>query len=168
VRYLLIFVLVLAGCTATQWTKQGATTVDLDRDYDECRTLTKADPAIAALYGAFGAAGVFLGTNANDSRIRACLQARGWAAPGTSNDAKAPVTTGTAPTSVTAGTAAIPVTEGTAAVASPTPQLLKTAEPAEAESPAAKRLKELKSLLDQRLITNSEYEERRQAILRGL
>jgi len=146
-RHLLIFVLVLAGCSATQWTKQGATTADLDRDYEECRTVTKADPAIAALYGAFGAVGVFLGTNANDSRIRECLQARGWTAP--------------ANTAANAETPAAPATP-------PAPQLLKTSESAEAQSPAAKRLKELKSLLDQGLITNSEYEERRQAILRGL
>jgi hypothetical protein len=162
-RYLLIFVLILAGCTATQWTKQGATTADLDRDYEECRTVTKADPAIAALYGAFGAVGVFLGTNANDSRIRECLQARGWTAP-----ANATANAGNPAAPVSAETATIPASAAPAATTSPAPQLLKTGEPTEVDSPVAKRLKELKSLRDQGLITNSEYEERRQAVLRGL
>ena len=87
-RYLLV--LLLAGCTASNWTKEGTTRADLDRDYDECREIAKPDPAIAAIAGAFGAVGVFVGVSSTDSRIRSCLQARGWAVrePGTS-EAKA-------------------------------------------------------------------------------
>lgn len=130
--------LALAACTATDWRREGATTADLDRDYDDCRTLTKSDPAIAAAFGAFGAIGVFAGTSYNDSKIRSCLQARGWLAPENAGNTSAP----------------IPVAEPVKVV--------------ETDSPAARRLKELRSLLDQGLITKEEYEDRRQAILRGL
>jgi hypothetical protein len=75
-RYLLLFL--LAGCTATQWTKEGATVVDEDRDFEECRQIAKGDPAIAAIFGAFGAVGVFLGVNHTDSKIRSCMEGKGW------------------------------------------------------------------------------------------
>ncbi len=160
-RYLLFLVVLLFGCTATDWRKQGATRADLDRDYDECRNLTKPDPAIAALHGAFGAVGVFLGTNANDSRIRACLQAKGWSGPAL-DDLNATATAGAA---MSSGTAPGSVDAGGGPPISPAPQPVKTVA---SESPAAKRLLELKSLRDQGLITDSEYEEKRQAVLRGL
>jgi hypothetical protein len=121
------FLLLLAGCTASNWTKEGATTADLDRDYDECRDIGKLDTATAAVAGVFGAVGVFVGSSVKDAKIRSCLQARGWAVG---------------------------------------PVEAKLAEPA--ETPAAKRLRELKALSDQGLITKQEYEEKRQAILGGL
>ena len=156
----LLVLMLLVGCTATDWRKQGATRADLDRDYDDCRNLTKPDPAIAALYGAFGAVGVFFGTNANDSRIRACLQAKGWSGPAIDD-----VNAATAGAAVSSGTAPGSVDAGGGPPVSPAPQLVKTVAP---ESPAAKRLVELKSLRDQGLISEREYEEKRQAILRGL
>src|SRR6266850_7466333 len=60
-RYLLV--LLLAGCTATQWSKQDATAADEGRDFEECRQIAKPDPAIAAIFGVFGAVGVFFGVN---------------------------------------------------------------------------------------------------------
>lgn len=152
-RYLFVLPFVLAGCTATQWTREGATTADLDRDYEQCLQIAKPDPAIAAAYGAFGAVGVFFGNNAKDSRIRSCLQARGWSAPGGGD------TSAVAANAQPAATAA-PVT-----TAAPSPVLLKTVE---TQTPAAKRLRELKSLRDQGLITADEYEEKRRAVLREL
>src|SRR3954470_19500773 len=73
------FLLLLAGCTASNWMKDGATTADLDRDYDDCRDIAKLDTGVAAVAGAFGAVGVFVGNTYKDSKIRTCLQARGWA-----------------------------------------------------------------------------------------
>ena len=87
-----------------------------------------------------GAIGVFGGITYNDSKIRSCLQGRGWLAP---EDA----------TYSTVG----------APAAAPAP--IKAVE---TDSPAARRLRDLKSLLDQGLITKEEYEDRRQAILGGL
>ncbi len=153
VRYLLV--LLLAGCTASNWTREGATTADLDRDYEECRQIAKPDPAIAAIAGAFGAVGVFVGTRTTDSKIRSCLQGRGWTAAPDTKEPKASTAAATAGTSPSAN--AVP--------AAPAPVLVKTVE---SESPAAKRLKELNELLDQGLITKEEYEEKRQAVLRGL
>jgi len=137
------FVLLLAGCTASNWTKDGATTADLDRDYDDCRDIGKLDTATAAVAGAFGAIGVLVGNTVKDSKIRSCLQARGWSVPGTE-------ATAAAPAAAPAATAAVQV--NTVA----------------AETPSAKRLRELKALSDQGLITKQEYEERRQAVLSGL
>ena len=74
-RYL--FVVLLAGCTASNWTKEGGTKADLDSDWEECRVTAKPDPALPAIAGAFGVIGVFVGTQMNDSRIRECLQAHG-------------------------------------------------------------------------------------------
>ena len=138
-RWLLVLP-VLCACTATDWRKDGATTADLDRDYDECRTVTKSDPAIAAAFGAFGALGVHAGTSYFDSKIRSCLQGKGWLGPDDATYASAP-----APTP-----AATPI------------------KAVETDSPAARRLKELKSLLDQGLISKEEYEDRRRDILRGI
>jgi len=132
------FFLLLAGCTASNWTKDGATTADLDRDYDECRDIAKLDTGMAAVAGAFGAVGVFVGNSVKDSNIRTCLQARGW----------------------TVG----PV-EAKLAEASAKPAVQVSAA---SETPAEKRLRELKSLSDQGLITQQEYEDKRQAVLRGL
>lgn len=145
-RYLAVVVLV--GCTMSDWRKDGATTADLDRDYDECRVSAKPDPAIAAIAGAFGAIGVFVGTSYNDSRIRDCLQAKGWARNGEPAPAPA-VATNAAP-------APAPAPGTTPVIAS------------EADSGAAKRLRDLQSLKDLGLISQQEYDERRQAILRGL
>ena len=77
-RYLIV--LLLAGCTATQWTKQDATAADEDRDYEDCRQIAKPDPAIAAAFGAFGAVGVFAGVSTTDAKIRSCMQGRSWQA----------------------------------------------------------------------------------------
>lgn len=160
VRWLAV-VLFVAGCTASNWTKQGTTTADLDRDYDECRVSAKPDSAIPAIAGAFGVVGVFVGTRYNDFRIRDCLEARGWARngaeakPAATADATAPV---------------IPAASGLAAE-KPAPAPAPAAVPVvatEADSGAAKRLRDLKSLLDQGLISQQEYDEKRQAILRGL
>jgi len=79
-RYL--FLLLLAGCTASTWTKDGTTTADQDKDYEDCRQVTKPDPAIAAAFGVFGAVGVFLGVSYNDSKIRSCMEGRGWSRNG--------------------------------------------------------------------------------------
>jgi hypothetical protein len=136
-RYLLVFVPLLAACTASNWNREGATTADLDKDYDDCRMIAKPDPVIAAAFGAFGAIGVLAGTSVTDSKIRSCLRARGWNVPEGSHDA-APA---------------------------PAPALVKAGE---TQSPAARRLTELKSLLDQGLITKEEYEHKRQSVLRGL
>ena len=137
----LVFLLpVLAACTATDWRKEGATNADLDRDYEQCREIAKPDPTIAAAFGAFGAIGVFTGVSFTDSRIRTCLESRGWLAPESAGGTSAP-----APAPAAAPVKAV-----------------------ETDSPAAKRLKQLKSLLDQGLITQEEYEDRRQAVLRGL
>jgi hypothetical protein len=76
----------------------------------------------------------------NDSKIRSCLQGRGWLAP---EDAR----------------------YSNAAVPASAPAPIKAVE---TDSAAARRLKDLKSLLDQGLITKEEYEERRQTVLRGL
>jgi len=78
-RYLLV--LLLAGCTATQWSKQGATAADEDRDFEECRQIARPDPAIAAIFGVFGAVGVFFGVNHTDSKIRSCMEGKGWLKP---------------------------------------------------------------------------------------
>jgi hypothetical protein len=82
-RYLFIFL--LAGCTASTWTKQEATAADEDRDYEECRQIATLDTAVAAAFGApmllgpvAGAAGIFLGVSAKDSRLRSCMQGKGW------------------------------------------------------------------------------------------
>ena len=153
-RYLAV--VLLAGCTMSNWQKEGTTRADLDRDYDECRVSAKPDPAIAAIAGAFGAVGVFVGTSYNDSRIRDCLQAKGW----TRNGEPA------AQTAVAASPA-----PGTDVKAVPAPAAAPAVVPVtatEADSGAAKRLRELQSLRDQGLISQQEYDERRQAILRGL
>lgn len=136
-------VLLLAGCTASNWTKEGATTADLDRDYDECRDIAKLDTGMAAVAGAFGAVGVFVGNSVKDSNIRTCLQARGW----------------------TVGPIDAKLAEGSATPAAPAAVQVSAAG---SETPAEKRLRELKSLSDKGLITKQEYEERRQAVLRGL
>lgn len=78
-RYVLL--LLLASCTATKWTKQGMTAADEDRDFEECRQIAKPDPAIAAIFGAFGAVGVFFGVNHTDSKIRTCMEGKGWQKP---------------------------------------------------------------------------------------
>lgn len=78
-RYLLVFL--VAGCTATQWSKQGSTAADEDRDFEECRQIAKPDPAIAALFGVFGAVGVFFGVNNTDGKIRSCMEGKGWQKP---------------------------------------------------------------------------------------
>lgn len=153
-RYL--WLLLLAGCTASNWQKQDATTADLDRDYDECRVSAKPDLVIPAIAGAFGAAGVFVGTTYNDTRIRDCLQAKGWTVGPkggeASESAAAPTTSPAA-----AGTTAMP-SQARAAGAGPV-------KAAESQTPAARRLRELNQLRDQRLITKDEYDERRRAIL---
>jgi hypothetical protein len=138
------FVLLLAGCTASNWTKEGATTAQLDRDYDECREIAKLDLATAAVAGAFGVPGIFVGNTYKDSKIRTCLQARGWNAGPI--DEKVAAAGGTEP----AAPAAVPV------------RAIDT------EAPAARRLRELKALLDQGLITKEEYESRRQVVLGSL
>jgi hypothetical protein len=153
-----LFILLLAGCTASNWTKQGATTADLDRDYDECRVSAKPDSAIPAIAGAFGVVGVFVGTRYNDFRIRDCLQARGWARDGEEPAPTAAVATPGAPAPASVA--------GTPAPA-PAPAVMPV-NATEADSGVAKRLRDLQSLLDQGLISKHEYEERRQAILRGL
>jgi hypothetical protein len=135
--------LLLAGCTASNWIKEGATTADLDRDYDDCRDIAKLDTGMAAVAGAFGAIGVFVGNSVKDSNIRTCLQARGW----------------------TVGPIDAKLAEASATpAASPAVQVST----ASSDTPAEKRLRELKALSDRGLITQEEYEEKRQAILRGL
>jgi hypothetical protein len=141
------FVLLLAGCTASNWTKEGATVAELDRDYDECRDIAKLDLATGAVAGAFGAVGVFVGNTYKDSKIRTCLQARGWNI-GPINDKLA-------------ATAAAGSTEPVSSAAMP----VRTVD---TEAPAARRLRELKSLRDQGYITKEEYEQRRQAVLGAL
>ncbi|HWI39759.1 MAG TPA: hypothetical protein VNU64_25165, partial [Burkholderiales bacterium] len=79
-RYLAV--VLLAGCTMSNWQKEGTTRADLDRDYDECRVSAKPDAAIPAIAGAFGLIGLFAGSTYNDFRIRDCLEARGWARNG--------------------------------------------------------------------------------------
>jgi hypothetical protein len=149
-RYYWIVVL-LAGCTASNWTKEGATTADLDRDYDDCRDIGKLDTGLAALAGAFGAIGVFVGNTVKDGNIRTCLQARGWTVgPVDAKLAEAPATTAAPTPAKPAAPAAVQVSTTTS------------------ETPSAQRLRELKTLSDQGLITKEEYEAKRQAILRGL
>jgi hypothetical protein len=131
----------------SDWRKDGATSADLDRDYDECRVSAKPDPAIAAIAGVFGAVGVFVGTSYNDSRLRDCLQAKGWTRNGEPAAAATAVATSPAP--------------------APAPALMPVTA-TEADSGAAKRLRDLQSLKDQGLISQQEYDERRQAIVRGL
>ena len=153
-------VVLLAGCTMSNWQKEGTTRADLDRDYDDCRISAKPDPAIAAIAGAFGAVGVFVGTSYNDSRIRDCLQAKGW----TRNGEPA------APTATATTAPVIPAASGLAAER-PAPAPAPAAIPVTAtasDTDAAKRLRDLQSLKDQGLISQQEYDEKRQAILRGL
>ena len=145
-RWLPVVLVLAAGCTMSDWRKDGATSADLDRDYDECRVSAKPDPAIAAIAGVFGAVGVFVGTSYNDSRLRDCLQAKGWTRNGEPAAATA-VATSPAP--------------------APAPALMPVTA-TEADSGAAKRLRDLQSLKDQGLISQQEYDERRQAIVRGL
>lgn len=80
-RYVLVLLL-LAGCQATQWSKPNMTAADEERDFEECRNIAKPDPAIAAGFGAFGAVGVFVGVNYTDSKIRSCMEGKGWAKAG--------------------------------------------------------------------------------------
>ena len=148
-RWLPVVLVLAAGCTMSDWRKDGATSADLDRDYDECRVSAKPDPAIAAIAGVFGAVGVFVGTSYNDSRLRDCLQAKGWTRNGE------------------------PAAEATAVATSPAPApapapAVMPVSATEADSGAAKRLRDLQSLRDQGLISQQEYDERRQAIVRGL
>ena len=145
-RWLVVVLVLAVGCTMSDWRKDGATSADLDRDYDECRVSAKPDPAIAAIAGVFGAVGVFVGTSYNDSRLRDCLQAKGWTRNGEPAAATA-VATSPAPAPAPA---VVPVTA------------------TEADSGTAKRLRDLQSLKDLGLITQQEYDERRQAIVRGL
>ena len=147
------FLLLLAGCTASNWMKDGATTADLDRDYDDCRDISKLDTGVAAVAGAFGAPGVFVGNTYKDSKIRTCLQARGWTVgPADAKLAEA------APASVSPA----------ATTAAPTAPAAVQVSTVASDTPSAKRLQELKALSDQGLISKQEYEEKRQAILRGL
>jgi|SRR6476661_5903768 len=146
-RWLPVVLVLAAGCTMSDWRKDGATSADLDRDYDECRVSAKPDPAIAAIAGVFGAVGVFVGTSYNDSRLRDCLQAKGWTRNGEPAAAATAVATSPAP--------------------APAPALMPVTA-TEADSGAAKRLRDLQSLKDQGLISQQEYDERRQAIVRGL
>ena len=82
-RYIcVLFAVLLAGCTATQWSKPNMTAADEDRDFEECRNIAKPDPAIAAGFGAFGAIGVFAGVSFTDSKIRSCMEGKGWAKAG--------------------------------------------------------------------------------------
>ena len=79
-RYLgLVVAVLLAGCQATQWSKPNMTAADENRDFEECRNIAKPDPAIAAGFGAFGAIGVFAGVSFTDSKIRSCMEGKGWA-----------------------------------------------------------------------------------------
>jgi len=146
-RWLPVVLVLAAGCTMSDWRKDGATSADLDRDYDECRVSAKPDPAIAAIAGVFGAVGVFVGTSYNDSRLRDCLQAKGWTRNGEPAAAATAVATSPAP--------------------APAPALMPVTA-TEADSGAAKRLRDLQSLKDQGLISQQEYDERRQAIVRAL
>lgn len=79
--YVLVAVL-LAGCQATQWSKPNMTAADENRDFEECRNIAKPDPAIAAGFGAFGAVGVLVGVSFTDSKIRSCIEGKGWARAG--------------------------------------------------------------------------------------
>jgi hypothetical protein len=148
-RWLPVVLVLAAGCTMSDWRKDGATSADLDRDYDECRVSAKPDPAIAAIAGVFGAVGVFVGTSYNDSRLRDCLQAKGWTRNGEPAAAATAVATSPAP------------------APAPAPAVMPVSA-TEADSGAAKRLRDLQSLKDLGLITQQEYDERRQAIVRGL
>lgn len=58
------------------------TAADENRDFEECRNIAKPDPAIAAGFGAFGAIGVFAGVSFTDSKIRSCMEGKGWAKAG--------------------------------------------------------------------------------------
>jgi len=153
-RYLAV--MLLAGCTMSNWQKEGTTRADLDRDYDECRVSAKPDAAIPAIAGAFGLVGLAVGSTYNDFRIRDCLQAKGWTRNG--EPAPAPAVA-TAPAPATDGVKAVPAAAAPAVV---------PVSATEADSGAAKRLRDLQSLRDQGLISQQEYDERRQAILRGL
>jgi hypothetical protein len=74
----LVLLLLLAGCTSSQWAKEGASTADLDRDYNECVQTVNKYTITSAVFGAFGAIGVFAGNATKDAKIRDCLEQRGW------------------------------------------------------------------------------------------
>ena len=76
-RYLVVLLL-LAGCTASKWAKEGADKAALDRDYNECVQTVNKFTITSAVFGAFGAVGVFAGNTTKDAKIRDCLEARGW------------------------------------------------------------------------------------------
>jgi hypothetical protein len=76
-RYLFVLLTLLAGCSATNWAKEGTTKADLDSDYRECAT--EASPGKATLY-AFGGVGVAARMGETNEKIRACMRARGWQA----------------------------------------------------------------------------------------
>src|SRR5690242_15837412 len=107
-RYLAV--MLLAGCTMSNWQKDGATRADLDRDYDECRMTAKPDAAIPAIAGAFGLIGLAAGSTYNDFRIRDCLEGRGWARNG-----EPPKAAATAAAPADASAPVIPAASGLAA-----------------------------------------------------
>lgn len=75
-RYLFVL-LVLAGCAATNWTKDGATPAELDRDYKECKQEAIKGGHAGAVFGALGAASSI---RESDEKIRACMRQKGWRA----------------------------------------------------------------------------------------
>ena len=162
-RYLYLFALLLAGCTASNWTKQGGTSADMDRDYEECRVIAKPDPAIAAAFGAFGAIGVFVGVNTTDSKIRSCMVGRGWdnnTAERTEQSTGLDTRASSGPELKTTGVVAV-----SASGMPPAPTSTVNTSPA---SNDAARLKKLKELRDAGLITDAEYEKKKAEILSGM
>ena len=76
-RYLVVLSL-LAGCSSSKWAREGANEADLDRDYNECVQTVNRYTITSAVFGAFGVVGVFAWNTTKDTKIRDCLEERGW------------------------------------------------------------------------------------------
>ena len=75
-RYLIVLSVLLLGCTATNWAKDGATSAELDADYRSCnKAANEGGPGAAALFGAIGVAARTRETN---EKIRGCMRQKGW------------------------------------------------------------------------------------------
>lgn len=76
-RYLIVLSVLLLGCAATNWAKDGATQAEFDADYRECVNVSTRSIGTTGL-ALFGGVGAAVGNAGKDERIRDCMRQKGW------------------------------------------------------------------------------------------
>ena len=76
-RYLIVLSVLLLGCSATNWAKEGATPAELDADYRSCVNVSTRPIGTMGL-ALFGGVGAAVGNAGKDERIRDCMREKGW------------------------------------------------------------------------------------------